>query len=142
MADFVTDAPGLSVYFSVDIDGVDLGAWTTCSGLGIEIETEGRADSSLSFMMNQLSGRLKYTNLTLGRPVSQDSDKVMAWLTSFAQMPAPTSASVTAYDTSGAPIMSWQLIGVVPVKWTGPSFDAGQLSVATEQLEIAYQGFL
>jgi phage tail-like protein len=142
VSDFITDAPGLSVYFSVDIDGVDLGSWTTCSGLGIEIETEGRADSSLSFMMNQLSGRLKYTNLSLGRPVSQDSRKVMAWLTAFAQMPAATSASVTAYDTSGSTIMSWQLLGVVPVKWTGPSFDAGQLSVATEQLEIAYQGFL
>lgn len=142
MSDLVTNDPGLSVYFSVDIDGVDLGAWTTCSGLGVEIETEGRADSSLSFMMHQLSGRLKYTNLTLGRPVSPDSQKVLAWLTSFSQLPVATAAQVTAYDTQGGTIMTWQLMGVVPVKWTGPSFDAAQLSVATEQLEIAYQGFL
>ncbi|MDQ6782995.1 MAG: phage tail protein [Actinomycetota bacterium] len=142
MPDLVTNDPGLSVYFSVDVDGVELGAWTTCSGLGIEIETEARTDTAMSFMMHQIPGRTKYTNLVLGRPVSPDTARVMAWITSFAAMPLSTSAQVNALDPEGGLIMTWQLMGVVPVKWTGPSFDAAQLQIATEQLELAYQGFL
>jgi phage tail-like protein len=142
MPDLVTNDPGLSVYFSVDVDGVELGAWTTCTGLGIEIETEGRTDTAMSFLMNQIPGRTKYTNLTLGRPVSPDTAKVMAWITGYATLPVPTAAEVKALDPQGGTIMTWDLLGVVPVKWTGPSFDAAQLQVATEQLELAYQGFL
>lgn len=138
----VTSDPGLSVFFSADIDGVNLGTWVTCTGLGIEVETEPRTEGAMSFLMHQVSGRLKYTNLVLGRPVSADTAKVMTWLATFSVLPVTTSAEVKALDAGGTTLMTWDLFGVVPVRWTGPSFDAGSLSVATETLELAYQGFL
>jgi phage tail-like protein len=142
MSNLVTDDPGLSVFFKVVVDGADLGAWTTCSGLGIEIETESRTDTEMSTRMNPIPGRTKYTNLVLGRPISSDSSRITSWIAKFASRPTTTSAEVNALDPHGKVVATWQLIGVVPVKWTGPSFDAASLQVATEQLELAYQGFL
>ena len=138
----IASDPGLSVFFSCQIDGVDLGSWVTCTGLGVEVETDSRTEGAMGFMMHQLSGRLKYTHLVLGRPVGPDTAKVVAWLTTFSTLPLSTAAEVKAFDPSGTTLMTWDLFGVVPVKWTGPSFDAASLSVATETLELAYQGFL
>jgi len=37
---------------------------------------------------------------------------------------------------------AWTLEGVWPAKWTGPTLDVGQNSVALEVLELAHHGFL
>lgn len=133
----------VSLYFTVTLDSVDLGAWATCSGLGMEIQTEGREEGALGLFMHQLPGRLRYTNLTLSRPVSKLTNATMAWLSQFAMVPLPTTAQVEALDPSARhAVMTWSLYGVVPVRWTGPSFDAQSPQVATETLELAYQGFL
>jgi phage tail-like protein len=66
----------------------------------------------------------------------------MAWIQAFSLLPVPTAAQVTALDSMGGTVMAWSLFGVTPVKWTGPSFDAAQLQVAKEQIELAYKGFL
>jgi phage tail-like protein len=142
MADPVSTHPAISVYFSVEVDGVDLGSWITCSGLGMEIDTQARGDSAMTFVMHHLPGHLKYSHLVLGRPVSPDTSKVMAWISAFHLLPVPTAAQVTALDPAGHTVISWQLFGVTPVKWTGPSFDAAQVQIAKEQLELAYMGFL
>ncbi|HZT67016.1 MAG TPA: phage tail protein [Acidimicrobiales bacterium] len=141
MADPLTD-PALSVYFEVSLDTAALGQWSTCSGLGLEIEHDPKATGSVSTFMHHFTGRIKYTNLTLSRPVCPDTSKVMTWLSTFSSMPVPGTASVAALDTEGNPIMTWELYGVVPVKWTGPSFDSSNLQIATETLELAYTGFL
>jgi phage tail-like protein len=141
MDDLVTSDAAVSVFFSVELDGVDVGSWTTCSGLGMEIVTEPRGDTAMSFVMHHLPGQLKYTHLTLGRPVSPDTEKVIAWISAYHMMPVATAGQVTALDSTGGIIMTWSLQGVTPVKWTGPSFDAAQLQIAHEQLELAYQAF-
>ncbi len=142
MSDLIANDPGLSVYFSVEVDGADLGDWTTCSGLGIHIETQSRGDTAMSFVMHHLPGHVSFSNLVLGRPISPHTEKVVNWITSFAMMPMPTLAQVKALDPAGGLIVAWNLFGVIPVKWTGPSFDATSLRIAEEQLELAYKGFL
>lgn len=134
--------PGISVFFSCEIDAIDLGSWTTCSGLGISMESTARGDSALSFWMHHLHGHTTYSNVTLSRPVSPDTDKIITWMSGFSLLPTPTVAQINALDPMGSIIFTWSLWGVRPVKWTGPSFDASSPKVATEQLEIAYQGFL
>ena len=36
--------------------------------------------------------------------------------------------------------MSWQMIGVTPVSWKGPSMDAHALNIATEILTLGSHG--
>jgi hypothetical protein len=49
---------------------------------------------------------------------------------------------ITALGPDNRELVSWSLDGVVPVKWTGPSFNVDTLKVAMETLEMAYHGFL
>ena len=134
--------PGLSVFFELNVDNADLGAFSKCSGLGIEIENDTRTEGSLADFVHVLTGRFKYTNLSLSRPICASTKDVMLWISQFTLAQSSTTASLVALSTDGQPIMTWELYGVVPVRWSGPEFDAANLQVATETLELAYQGFL
>lgn len=42
-------------------------------------------------------------------------------------------------EPDGSPINIWVLREAVPIRWTGPSFDALSGAIAYEELEIRYQ---
>lgn len=141
MAPPVTD-PAVTVNFSVKIDNHDLGAFQKCDGLSIEVEVLPREEGGNNTFVHQLPGRIKYQNVKLTRALNADSAKVARW---FATMTVPitrTTAEITAYTLDGAQVVRWGLQGVIPVRWSGPSFDVGSPGVATETLEIAHHGFL
>ena len=46
---------------------------------------------------------------------------------------------ITALNSEGSEISTWNLLGVVPVKWNGPTLDIMSNALATETLEIAYE---
>ena len=52
------------------------------------------------------------------------------------------TAEISALDSEGKPIATWNLEGVFPVRWNGPSLDIGANQAATETLELAHNGFL
>ena len=43
-------------------------------------------------------------------------------------------------DDQHTPVKMWTFKRGLPVKWTGPSFNAMQAQVAIEELEIAHEG--
>lgn len=55
---------------------------------------------------------------------------------------AGSTAQITLCDPDGKPIVSWQLRGVYPARWTGPELDATTAGIAKEKLELAHEGFL
>lgn len=136
----VTGARTASIYFSLQIDSVELGSFINCDGLGMEMEIEEREEGGAGTYVHQLPGRFKYTHLKLTRPVSSDTRKVLAWLNSMANQAKRTNAELTALSSDGKPVFKWTLSGVVPARWTGPSFDAESPKQATETLELAYEG--
>ena len=62
--------PGISVFFTVSLDVVDLGMWSKMSGLGMTIATTDRPDTAMSFFQHHLPGHMTYSNIVLERPVS------------------------------------------------------------------------
>jgi len=140
MSDF--NNPGLSIFFTVEIDAIDLGSWATMSGLGIALETTDRGDTAMTFFQHHLPAHIKYSNITLGRPLSPKSADVINWISAYHILPIPTAGQITCLDQTGATVMTWQMLGVSPVNWKGPSMDAGTAHPATETLELAHMGFL
>lgn len=132
----------MSTYFTAEIDGASLGAWDSVNGLGIKISMESRESGGIGTAMAQLPGRYSYTNIQLKRPVCPATKDVMKWLNKFAQHARPCTAVITSLDADGKTIYAWNLDGVVPAAWTGPSFDIASNALATETLELAYKGFL
>jgi len=138
MSDAAITNPGLTIYFSVVLDAVDLGDWVTVSGLGINIDTQAVSDSGMGSLMHNFANSMTYTHLVLGRPVSSESAAILAWMNAYIMLPVPTAGQVSQLDSTGATLMTWELLGVAPVKWTGPSWNAAQPGTSTETLEIAY----
>lgn len=134
--------PGLAIYFSLTIDGVDLGTFSTCSGLVVELKVDQRAEGGTGDFVNQMPGRFEYQPVTLTRPVGSDSAKIANWISSNAQEMQPKTAELAALDAAGNQVYSWDLQGVLPRRWTGPSFDSSSPQVAIETLELVFQGFL
>ncbi|MER7414327.1 MULTISPECIES: phage tail protein [Streptomyces] len=129
-----------SVFFTLAIGGNDLGAFHTCSGLGAEVEMETYAEGGNNGFAWQLPGRITWTNITLSRPVTKDTAKIAKWLDEILTRVEPKDGEIVALRPDLGRIVSWQVLGIVPVRWQGPSFDPASSQPAVETLEIAHEG--
>lgn len=138
----MSDMPILTSFFNVTIDGVNLGSWTGVSGISMSFNHEAKVDSAVSFLQNHLPGPLTYGDITLTRIPNQWTNATMAWFSSFHMLPVPATAEILGKDGQLNTVISWELIGVVPKSWTGPSFKVGEATHGTETLVLQHWGFL
>jgi phage tail-like protein len=131
-----------TVYFQLTIAGNSLGNFHTCSGMGAQIEMEEHREGGNNAFAWQLPSRITWTNITLTRPVTADTSKVAAWLARIIRRVEPQDGEIVALEPDLSRIASWQMLGIVPVRWSGPSFDPANPQPAVETLEIAHQGLL
>src|ERR1700712_4458676 len=124
--------PAVSVCFKVSIDDDALGLFSSCEGLGAEIVIEQREEGGNNGFVWQLPTRVKYSNVKLTRPVGRDSAKLTAWLSSFASGAPRQPAPISAMTADRTIVATWNLDGVTPVRWTGPSLNPDSPKVATE----------
>lgn len=133
--------PAIGLRFDVTVDGVALGSFTACEGLGAEYEITSYEEGGLNGYVHQLPGRLKYQNVKLSRAVDQDSGRLASWFSSLQRSVKRRTASIVACDGKGAAIVRWNLVDVYPARWTGPSFSSDGNSIAKETLELVHNGF-
>jgi phage tail-like protein len=132
--------PAVSIAYKVTIDGfIPLGLWTKIEGLGFEYQVTEYREGGVNGYTHKILGPCKYTNLRLSRPVDSSSPLLMIWLQAQMVKVIPQTMAITACTAGGEDITTWNLAGVVPVKWSGPSLDVMSNNVATETLEVTYQ---
>jgi phage tail-like protein len=132
---------GLTLRFKVVVDAqADLGAWTKCEGLGYEYDVQEIKEGGNNGYTHRLPIRVKNQNIRLTRPVDKDTRTVSTWIASMGTNPRRSSAVITVLDANGTTVFAWQLAGVYPIKWTGPTFDVGSTTVAMETLELVHNG--
>ncbi len=134
--------PVVGIQFLVQIDDTTLGSFDTCEGLSCSVVMEQREEGGNNSYVWQLPSRINYSNITLKRPLSKDTEKVAKWIANVTKEVRRNTANITAMTTDGKIITRWGLIDVVPVSWSGPSFGPDQAAVLTETVEIAHHGFL
>lgn len=132
----------VTVHFVVSIDNRNLGAFSSCEGLGCEVVLETRQEGGNNQFTWQFPSRINYPTVKLTRPLGQDTRRIGEWITSITQGYTRCTATIQARTADGTQIAEWSLDGVVPVRWSGPSFNPDQPQVATETLEIAHHGFV
>lgn len=144
---------GLAMRFQVSVDGLDLGGWSSCTGLRVDLHVTkvmSGGDYSTEYI---LPDHVSYPNIKLERAVHQaDSNMVKRWLelkvsqwmnyTGSGEPYAGGTGKITLLGAQGTEVMHWDLTGVYPVSWSGPSLGATENKVAIEALELAHQGFL
>lgn len=132
----------VSVQYVVKIDEQSLGSFSSCEGLGCEVVIETREEGGNNRFVWQMPTRIKYSNIKLTRPLGADTNKIATWIASVASGYKRSNGSIQAKTTNGTVVATWQITGVVPVRWTGPSLSGDQAKVLTETIEIAHHGFL
>jgi phage tail-like protein len=134
---------GLSMRFTVEIDGLDLGGWAQCQGLMITFDGDQVEEGGNNDYLLFLPKRTKYEKITLSRAMNKvDSAKVMQWLQQKVQTEEKGTAQITLHDAHAEVVSSWSLRGVYPLKWSGPQLSADGKAVAVETLELFHEGFL
>jgi phage tail-like protein len=136
------DLPAFGVRFVVHVDDVDLGAFTSCEGLGVEVVIEQRQEGGNNSYIWNLPSRVKYPNIKLTRPLTKETERVARWISGLAGGVQRRTGQITAMTTNGDVVARWGLMDVVPVRWTGPSLAKGNADVLTETIEIAHHGFI
>jgi len=129
-----------TAFFRLTIAGSSLGDFYTCTGLGAQIEVEQFAEGGSNGFAWQLPSRITWSNITLTRPVTADTTKVATWLSKIIQRVDRQDGEIVALQPDLGTIVRWQVLGIVPVRWEGPSFDPANSQPAVESLEIAHQG--
>ncbi|MDQ3957018.1 MAG: phage tail protein [Actinomycetota bacterium] len=140
-----TSLDAIGVYFTVRVDDVggwyDLGTFISCEGLSVEVEIDSRPEGGNNEFVWKIPGRVTYSNVTLKRPLGPETRLVSAWFQSFANTTTPTTARIAALTPRGYELLAWNLAGVIPARWQGPTFSTESAAVATETLELAHHGF-
>jgi phage tail-like protein len=134
-------SPALSLRFMVLMAGLEGMYFTACEGLGASYEVETYAEGGNASYTHQLPVRINYTNVKLTRPVDLDSGRVAAWFSSVQYRLVRVGGAIKVFNGNGAPIATWTLVGVWPVRYTGPQLRADGSGVATETLELSHTGF-
>jgi phage tail-like protein len=129
-----------SVFFRLTIGGDDLGAFHTCEGMAAQMEVEQFSEGGNNGFVWQLPSRITWSNITMTRPVGADSAKVLKWMTKILQKVERKNGEIVALQPDLTPIARWQVLGIVPIRWQGPSFDPATSQAATETLEFAHEG--
>jgi phage tail-like protein len=131
-----------TTFFQLTIAGNSLGNFHTCSGLGAQVEVEQLVEGGNNGFAWQLPSRITWSNITLTRPVTSDTTKVANWLSKIIKRVDRQDGEIVALQPNLTPITRWQVTGIVPVRWQGPSFDPADSQPAVETLEIAHQGLM
>jgi phage tail-like protein len=133
----------LGLHFTVEIDdGRSLGDWTKCEGLSVEWDLYEYKEGGVNDYVHRLTGRAKYPNLKLTRPLTKATADVIKWLEEVSPTQDWPSAKISVRDAAGEVVATWTVGQVRPVKWQGPTLDVSQNQFATEVLELAHSGFL
>jgi phage tail-like protein len=116
-----------------------IGYFTEVSGLASEIEVMTFNEGGKNDGVHKLPTRMKHPNLVLKRGVTAVKD-LQQWAQESFMGPERKEITLTMYNEQLEKIRIWSFKNAYPVKWTGPSFNAGQNAVATETIEIAHDG--
>ncbi len=133
--------PYLSFRFAVEIDGIEYARFTECSPPKVETEIFSYAEGGLNDYEHKLPGRTKLSNFTLKRGMTDNSalwDWYNRFLTKKDKSIELKQVSIIQYDATGGQAYKWDLSGAFPVRWEGPTFNAGNSSVSVETLEVAF----
>ena len=130
--------------FIVNFDGNEaFGGFSDVSGIGTEVTVaEYRNGNDKENHVRKVAGVHKVSDVTLKRGIL-NSKTLFDWVkqTRTAGPAAQRNVTITLLDEAQAPVQSWVLRGVIPMKYTGATLAAkGGGDVAMEELVLSAEG--
>lgn len=134
--------------FIFELDGTEIGVFREVHGLQVTVAVHEFAEGGQNAYSHRVPGRMSWPNLVFKRGLT-DSNALFEWLErssgeGFAAEGSKLTRStgaVTAIDTTGTRLRTWEFFGVFPVRWRGPEFSVDSSTPLEEELEVAHHGF-
>ena len=121
------------------IPGGEIGRFRECSGIAMEVEMKDYNEGGNNGFVHKLPTRIKYPNLVLKRGVTHEG-ALLDWISKTRTQAQMVELTLTLMAPGGREIQQWAFMNAYPVKWAGPTLNAGSTQIATETLEIVHQG--
>lgn len=130
--------------FHVELDGVDIGAFKEASG--VESETEiieyKEATDKGKMIIRKAPGAMKWSDITLKKCIDSATD-LWDWrreVEEGAIDAARRTGSIVLYDSQQTEVARWNFEAAWPSKWKGADLNAGEDSIAVEEITITHEG--
>ncbi len=128
--------------FYIEIESAIAASFTECSGLGAQIQKKVVHEGGVNDQQRVYLGHVEFSDVTLKRGVT-DHPGFWNWISeAFNESSAISrrNVNILVFNQAGETMMSWTLIGAVPVGWKAPSLQADGNAAAIEELTLAYEG--
>ena len=132
--------PYLTFNFAVEIEGLLVGGFTEVSGLESTIEVEEYREGGVNGFVHKLPGKTSYANLVLKHGLT-GVGTLWDWYHHTTEGAIHRrNGTIMLLDARQVPVMWWNFRNALPVRWSGPSFNATSDGVGVEELELAHEG--
>jgi len=133
--------PYLTFNFAVEIEGLLVGGFTEVTGLESMIEVEEYREGGVNGFAHKLPGKTGYANLILRHGLT-GVGTLWDWYARTTEGAINRrNGTIMLLDASQVPVMWWNFRNALPVRWTGPTFNAASDEVGVEELELVHEGF-
>lgn len=133
--------PYMNYRFSVECDGLKIGAFSEVSGFNIEVASaDYREGNEAARNVRKLPGLAKYGNITLKKGVLKD--EMYQWIIKGAKDGniERNNLTIKLNDEANTEVAVWQIINAWPVKYSVSEFKAQGNEVLMETLELTHEG--
>jgi len=127
--------------FAVEIEGLLVGGFTEVTGLESGIDLEPYREGGVNGYTHQLPGAATHANLVLRHGLTATSALWNWFDDTLRGVIHRRNGSIVLLDRRQIPVMWWNVRNALPVRWIGPTFNAGSDEVGFESLELAHEGF-
>ena len=132
--------PFMAFNFAVEIDGLLVGGFSEVSGLESEVTTQTYQEGGVNAYVHRLPSGASASNLVLRRGLTASSS-LWSWHQSTLRGDVVRrNGTIMLLDRRRIPLMWWNFARALPVRWSGPTFDARSDEVAVESIELAHEG--
>jgi phage tail-like protein len=119
---------------------IALGGFSECSGLEMSLDIEEYKEGGANGGSLRFPTRVKWSNITLKKGVGAGA-ALWDWHYGFVEGKGKRrDGMIVLLNELHLPNNVWYFRRGLPVKYSGPSLNAGQNSVAIESIEIAHEG--
>jgi len=132
--------PFLTFNFAVEIEGLLVGGFTEVSGLESDIEVEDYREGGVNAFVHKLPRQTRYANLELRHGLTAISTLWNWYYNTSRGVVQRKNGTIMLLDTQQTPVMWWNFRNAIPVRWSGPTFNATSDEVGVESIELAHEG--
>ncbi|BAZ16682.1 phage tail protein [Calothrix sp. NIES-4071] len=128
--------------FYIEIESAIAASFTECSGLGAQIQKQVIHEGGVNDQQRVYLGHAEFSDVTLKRGVT-DHPGFWNWISEVFDENKKISrrnVNILVFNQAGETMMSWTLIGAVPIGWKAPTMTADGNAAAIEELTLTYEG--